>query len=49
MERIICKKQYVGKAETSFNLNLNNHKKDTKKPNSILACKHSQEQWHNFK
>ena len=25
-----------------------NHKKDTKKPNSILACKHFQEQGHNF-
>ena len=35
--------QYVGKAETAFNLRLNNNKKDTKKPNSILACKHFQE------
>ena len=39
--------QYVGKAETAFNLRLNNHRKDTKKPNSILACKHFQEQGHN--
>ena len=31
--------QYVGKAETTFNVRLNNHRKDTKKPNSILACK----------
>ena len=40
--------QYVGKAETAFNLRLNNHRKDTKKSNSILACKHFQEQGHNF-
>ena len=38
--------QYVRKAE---NLRSNNHRKDTKKPNSILACKHFQEQGHNFK
>ena len=40
--------QYVGKADTAFNLRLNNHKKDTKKSNSILACKHSMEKGHNF-
>ena len=40
--------QYVGKAETAFNLRLNNHRKNTKTPNSILACKHFQEQGHNF-
>ena len=40
--------QYIGKAETAFNLRLNNHRKDTKKPNSILACKHFQEQGYNF-
>ena len=48
MECILCKIQYVGKAETAFNLRLNNHRKDTKKPNSILACKHFQEKEHNF-
>ena len=37
-----------GKAEAAFNLRLNNHRKDTKKPNSILACKHFQEKGHNF-
>ena len=41
--------QYVGKAGTAFNLRLNNHRKDTKKPNFILICKHFQEQEHNFK
>ena len=47
IECILCKIQYVGKAGTAFNLRLNNHRKDTKNPNSILACKHFQEQGHN--
>ena len=49
MECILCKMQYVGKAEAAFNLRLNNHRKDTKEPKSILAFKHFQEQGHNFK
>ena len=48
MECILCNMQYVGKAETAFNLRLNNHRKDTKKPNSNIACKHFQEQGQNF-
>ena len=48
MECILCKMQYVGNAEAAFNRRLNNHRKDTNKPNSILACKHVQEQGHNF-
>ena len=48
MECILCKIKYVGKAETAFNLRLNKHRKDTKKPNSILACKHFQEKGHQF-
>ena len=40
--------QNVGKAEKAFNLRLSNHRKETKKPNSILACKDFQEQGHNF-
>ena len=48
MECILCKMQYVGKAETAFNIRLNNHRKDTKKPNSILAYDHFQEKGHNF-
>ena len=48
MECILCKMQYVGKVETAFNLRLNNCRKDTKKPNYILACKHFQEEGHNF-
>ena len=39
-----CKKQYIGKSETSFNIRLNNHRKNMKKPDAILACKHFQEQ-----
>ena len=37
------KKQYVGKSETSFNIRLNNHRKDVKKPDTILAYRHFQE------
>ena len=48
MECILCKRLCVEKAETTFNIRLNNHRKDTKKPNSILACKHFQENGHNF-
>ena len=48
MECILCKMEYVGKAEIAFNLRLNNHRKDTKNPNSILAWKHFQEKGHNF-
>ena len=40
--------EYVGKAETAFNLRLNNHRKDSEKPDSILACKRFQEKGHNF-
>ena len=38
----------VGKAETAFNSRLNNHRKDIKNPNAILACRHFQQQGHNF-
>ena len=48
MECILCKMQYVRKTETAFNLTLNDHRKDTKKPNSILASKHFQHKGHNF-
>ena len=48
MECILRKMQYAEKAETAFNLRFNNNRKDTKKPSSILACKHFQEQGHNF-
>ena len=43
MECTLCKKQYVGKSETNFNIRLNNHGKDVKKTDAILACRHFQE------
>ena len=36
MECILWKIQYVGKAKTAFNRRLNNRRKDSRKPNSIL-------------
>ena len=53
MECTLCNKQYnrkttIGKAETAFNIRLNNHRKDTKNTNTILACRHFQQQGHNF-
>jgi len=49
LECIKCKKQYVGKAETPFNIRLNNHRKDVSKPNAIPACKHFAQNNHIFK
>ena len=48
MECTLCNKQYVGKTETAFNIRLNIHRKDTKDPNTMLACRHFQQQGHNF-
>ena len=51
MESILCQIQYAEKAETTFNLrlnNLNNQRRDSKKSNSIQGCKHFQQQGHNF-
>ena len=48
MECTLCKKQYVGKSETSFNIRLNNHGKEVKKPDAILLCRHFQEKNHIF-
>ena len=33
-------KQYKGKAETSFNIRLNNHQEYVKKIDTIMTCKH---------
>ena len=44
----MCKIQYVGKSETSFNIRLSNHRKDIKKPNAIEACKHFNNNEHTF-
>ena len=46
IECILCKIQYDAKSDTTFNIRLNNPRKVTKKP--ILACKHFQQQGHNF-
>lgn len=43
-----CKIQYIGKSETPFNIRLNNHRKDVKKPNSIPACRHFNDNQHIF-
>ena len=43
----ICQQQYVGKSETSLNIRLNNHRKDSKNKNPILACRHFQNLNHN--
>ena len=40
MECALCKIQYVGKAETAFNIRLNNHRKDVNNPKSIPADLH---------
>ena len=43
-----CKIQYVGKAETEFNIRLNNHRKDVWKPDAIPASCHFSGKNHNF-
>ena len=48
MECTLCKKQYIGKSETSFNFRVNNHRKDVKNPDAILACRLFQEKKHVF-
>ena len=45
---ISCNRQYVGKAETSFSIWLNNHRKDVKKVDAIMVCKYFQQLSHNF-
>ena len=48
MECVLCKKQYTGKAETTFNLTLNNHRKDVNRQNSIQANQYFRLPGHNF-
>ena len=43
-----CKIQYVGKAETEFNIRPNNHRKDVWKPDAISATRHFSGKNHNF-
>ena len=44
----MCKIQYVGKSETSFNIRLSNHRKDIKKLNAIEVSKHLNSIEHSF-
>ena len=48
MECALCKVQYVGKAETAFNIRLNNHRKDVNNPKSIPADLHFGKPGHSF-
>ena len=48
LECELCKIQYVGKAETAFNIRLNNHRKDVKDPKAITVDKHFSQTGHNF-
>ena len=48
MECISCKIKYVAKAETPFNLRLNNHKKDINSSKEIPVCNLFKRRGHNF-
>ena len=50
IESTFYKEQYLEQAETTFNIQLNNQKKDVKNPNckTILVCKHFQDKNHNL-
>ena len=48
LERTKCKIQYDGKAETEFNIRLNNHRKDIWKPDAIPASCRFSDKNHNF-
>ena len=43
-----CKIQYVGNAETEFNIKINNYQKDIWKPDTILASDYFSDKNHNF-
>ena len=48
MEFILCKIQYVGKSKITFNLRLNNHRKDVNTPKAIPACNNFKIHGHNL-
>ena len=48
LECELCKIQYVGNAETAFNIRLNNNRKDVKDPKAIPVDKHFNQTGHNF-
>ena len=48
MKCTLCKRQYIGKSETAFNIRLNNHRKDVYKTNTPKADQHFKLPGHNF-
>ena len=48
MEFVLCNKQYTSKSETTFNLRLNNHWKDTNERNLLQSDQHFRLPGHNF-
>ena len=44
MEWILCNKEYVGERETSFNVRLNDYRKDLKKVDAIMIFKDFQQE-----
>ena len=48
MECASCKVQYVGQAETAFNIRLNNHRKNVNNPKSIPADLYFRKLGHSF-
>ena len=48
MECALRKVQYVEKAETAFNIRINNHRKDVGNLKSIPANLHLRKPWHSF-
>ena len=48
MEYILCEVQYVGKAETAFDIRPNKHRKDVSNPKSIPANLHFRKPGHSF-
>ena len=48
MECSSCRFQYVGKAETAFNIKLNNHRQNVNNAKSILAALHFGKPGHSF-
>ena len=48
LECYIWNIQYVGKSEITFNIKVNNHRKDVKNYNAIPACKYFNRHYHDF-
>ena len=48
IECVLCKVQYIGKAETVFNRRLNNHRKDVNNPKTIPADLHLRKTGYSF-